>query len=69
MTVTPLAPPALTCPRCAGPMYREAADALDYLCLFCGEYRFLTSRRPARSPELAADLAALRRRGPRVRPL
>ncbi len=58
MTLTTLAPSALTCPRCAGPMYREAADALDYLCLFCGEYRFLAPRRPGIKPKSAVDLAA-----------
>jgi hypothetical protein len=35
------APPTLCCPRCNGPMFRQAADELDYLCLLCGEYRFL----------------------------
>jgi len=69
MDALPQAPASmtLTCPRCAGPMYREAADALDFVCLFCGEYRFLTPRRTSLSPALVADLAAPRRRRPRSR--
>jgi hypothetical protein len=50
-------------------MYRAASDALDYVCLLCGEYRFLVPRSTGISPALAADLAAPRRRGPRARPL
>jgi hypothetical protein len=69
MTLTAHAPPALACPRCAGPMYRAASDALDYVCLFCGEYRFLVPRSTGISPALAADLAAPPRGRPRARPL
>ena len=54
MTLTAAAPPALACPCSAGPMYRAASDALDYVCLFCGEHRFLVPRSTGISPALAA---------------
>jgi hypothetical protein len=43
-------------------MFREASDSLDYVCLLCGEYRFLAPRRVLLSDALVADLAAKRRR-------
>ena len=43
-------------------MFREASDSLDYVCLLCGEYRFLVPRRAPLSEALVADLAARRRR-------
>jgi hypothetical protein len=43
-------PPSLQCPRCNGVMFREAADAFDYLCLFCGEYKFLVPTKASLEP-------------------
>ena len=66
MSLAPSGPAALSCPRCTGPMFRAASDALDYICLLCGECRFLAPRRAPLSERLVADLAAKRRRsGPR----
>ena len=61
-TLMPQAPTALCCPRCTGPMYRAADNGLDYVCLLCGEYRFLVPRQPLMTAALRADLAAPRRR-------
>jgi hypothetical protein len=44
MTLLAAAPPAIRCPRCSGPMFPQDADDLDYLCLMCGEYRFLARK-------------------------
>ncbi len=46
-------------------MLREASDVLDYVCLLCGEYRFLVPKRVPLSEALMADLAAPRRRSRR----
>ncbi|HLH21139.1 MAG TPA: hypothetical protein VK066_01350 [Chloroflexota bacterium] len=54
-------PPALRCPRCSGPMFPQAAGELDYLCLLCGEYRFLV-RRAAKVAPLPPE-AFKKRRG------
>jgi hypothetical protein len=50
MAVRAQPPPSLQCPHCRGVMFREAADALDYLCLFCGEYRFLVPAKASLEP-------------------
>ena len=57
------APPALRCPRCSGPMFPQDLDDLDYLCLMCGEYRFLTRKgaRVEAPPQL--EVLQARRRG------
>ena len=56
------APAALRCPRCSGPMFPQAAGDLDYLCLMCGEYRFLV-RQDARIQPLPPEELKPRRRG------
>jgi hypothetical protein len=65
MALTRQAPTALRCYRCGGPMFREASDALDYVCLLCGEYHFLVPRRVPLSEALVADLATKQRRSHR----
>jgi hypothetical protein len=48
MTLAPPARSAPSCPRCTGPMFLEALDVVEYVCLACGEHRFIDPRRAPR---------------------
>jgi hypothetical protein len=68
MAVQAHPPPTLRCPRCAGVMFREAAEAFDYLCLWCGEYRFLVPAKATLEPLPPPQAFAARRHGRPRRP-
>jgi hypothetical protein len=55
-------PVALRCPRCSGPMFPQAAGELDYLCLMCGEYRFLVRKQAEPKPVLVPEPVPTSRR-------
>ena len=60
MAVAAQFPPALPCPRCPGVRVRKAADALDWLCLFCGDTHGLVPTKASLEPLTPPEALVLR---------